>query len=257
MLTMIRELAYVLATIRWESGHTFDPVRERRANAEKNPKLFALQERYWPSGFFGRGYVQMTWEKNYRLAGSRLAGESFTIKDAPVTFTALTLVQNPDYLLERAVSYRIAVRGMREGWFTGKKLSQFITDAAPPDYVNARRIINGTDRATEIAAMANEFELLLRGATTVAPATATIVAEATPADATEDSSASRPLTRSVRRNGSMLGGKASTRTSTSRRASPRKSTAKPTAKVTRKSTAKSTPKSAAKRPSRPSPARTR
>jgi putative chitinase len=204
-LTMIRELAYVLATIRWESGHTFEPVRERRANAAKNPRLFALQERYWPTGFFGRGYVQMTWEKNYRLAGTRLAGETFTIGDAPVTFDASTLVQNPDYLLQRAVSYRIAVRGMREGWFTGKKLSQFITEATPPDYVNARRIINGTDRAAEIAAMANEFELLLRSATTVTPVTADVVAGATPA-ATDDAGASHALTRGLHRIGFMIGG---------------------------------------------------
>ncbi|MGA7878804.1 MAG: hypothetical protein WCA08_24305 [Desulfoferrobacter sp.] len=51
---------------------------------------------------------------------------------------------------------------MRGGWFTGKKLGDYIKDGAPPDYINVRRVINGTDRAEEIALIANQFELLLR-----------------------------------------------------------------------------------------------
>lgn len=33
----IRELAYVLATIRWETGQAFQPVKEKRANRESGP----------------------------------------------------------------------------------------------------------------------------------------------------------------------------------------------------------------------------
>lgn len=51
---------------------------------------------------------------------------------------------------------------MREGWFTGKRLGLYIVEAQPPDYVNARRVVNGTDHAQEIATMAAEFELLWR-----------------------------------------------------------------------------------------------
>jgi len=39
-----------------------------------------------------------------------------------------------------------------------------------PDYVSARRIINGLDHAADIAAYAEQFELLLRGAEAAAPA---------------------------------------------------------------------------------------
>jgi putative chitinase len=165
---MVREFAYVLATIHWETGATFAPIRERRASQEKNPRLYALQQRYWPSGYFGRGYVQLTWDYNYRNAGQKLAGETFRVNGAAVTIAPTTFLQQPDYLLDPAISYRIASRGMREGWFTGKRLSQFITEGAAPDFHNARKIINGLDRAAEIAALANSYELLLRGALTAA-----------------------------------------------------------------------------------------
>jgi hypothetical protein len=46
--------------------------------------------------------------------------------------------------------------GMTKGIFTGKKLSDYIADGRR-DYVNARRIINGTDRAKEIAAIADDY----------------------------------------------------------------------------------------------------
>jgi hypothetical protein len=174
--TMLRELAYVLATIHWETGTTFAPIRERRASAEKNPRLHALQQRYWPSGYFGRGYVQLTWDYNYRNAGQKLAGERFRVNGGDVTVTPTTFLQQPDYLLDPAISYRIASRGMREGWFTGKRLSQFIADGAPPDFHNARKIINGLDRAAEIAALANSYELMLRGALTSGVAAAAPVA---------------------------------------------------------------------------------
>ncbi len=53
--TQIRDLAYVLATIRWETGQTFQPVKEKRASRDKNPRLWEIQNHYWSSGFFGRG----------------------------------------------------------------------------------------------------------------------------------------------------------------------------------------------------------
>jgi hypothetical protein len=61
------------------------------------------------------------------------------------------------------VAYRIASLGMRQGLFTGRKLATYINDAQC-DYVNARRIINGTDRAQDIAGYAQTFETALRAA---------------------------------------------------------------------------------------------
>lgn len=165
-----RELAYVLATIHWETGRTFAPVKEVRADPGRNPKLYTLQERYWPSGYYGRGYVQLTWDYNYRNASQKLKGEVFSVGAGSVTITPTTFLEHPEFLLEPEISYRIAARGMREGWFTGAKLSRFISASAPPDYVNARKIINGLDQAETIAALARKYEALLSdAAVTVTP----------------------------------------------------------------------------------------
>lgn len=50
-----------------------------------------------------------------------------------------------------------------EGWFTGHKLADHLTDTKT-DYKNARRIINGTDKMKAIADYAEEFETALRAA---------------------------------------------------------------------------------------------
>jgi hypothetical protein len=164
--TMVRELAYVLATAKGETS-IYQPRREIRASATKNPAIFRAQEKYWGTGFFGRGYVQITWERNYRNAGQKLAGKSIVVTDKngnqqPVTIDTVTFVQNPNWVMQPQAAYAIMSRGMREGWFTTKKLSDFIKDGQPPDYKNARKIINGLDRANEFAGFASNFELILR-----------------------------------------------------------------------------------------------
>jgi hypothetical protein len=52
------------------------------------------------------------------------------------------------------------VYGMQKGIFTGKKLGDYISNVKT-DYINARRVINGTDRATTIANYAEDFEIIL------------------------------------------------------------------------------------------------
>lgn len=139
-LTGIREAAYMLATVKHESGDTFRPVREAFWHDEswRRKRL-----RYAP--FYGRGYVQLTWERNYRRAGEELG---------------LDLVGDPDLLLEPVISYRVLAQGMREGWFTGRKLSEFITRERT-DYLGARTIINGVDRDALVASHASRFERAL------------------------------------------------------------------------------------------------
>lgn len=78
------------ATVAVETGD-FTPKREKRASAERQPDLYASQSRYWPSGYMGRGYVQLTWEENYRTYGVIL-GED--------------LLAHPDRMLEPAVAAR-------------------------------------------------------------------------------------------------------------------------------------------------------
>lgn len=147
----LRHIAYALATIGHETAWTFQPIREYR-NAP-GTKGRANQDRYWLSGYYGRGYVQLTWQTNYERAGRELG---------------IDLAKKPDLALYPNIAFDILTRGMHAGWFTGKKLSDYI-NAARTDYVNARRIINGTDRAAQIAGYAQRFEAILTNSRVVQP----------------------------------------------------------------------------------------
>lgn len=133
----VEQAAYVLATVKHETAHTFQPVKERRGRV--GTRIRAVQDRYWGSSFFGRGYIQLTWEDNYRKFG---------------------IADSPDKALEPETAYMILARGMREGMFTRFKLADFVNGEV--DYVNARKVVNGLDRANDIAAIAEKFERILK-----------------------------------------------------------------------------------------------
>lgn len=67
--------------------------------------------------------------------------------------TDLTI--NPDKALDPAIAARIIVSGMTAGWFTGRKLADFT------DYLHMRKVVNGMDRAGDIAGYATRFETAL------------------------------------------------------------------------------------------------
>lgn len=140
-LGLIRtQIAYVLATAYWETAHTMRPVKE----------AFWLSEdwrrqnlRYYP--WYGRGYVQITWEDNYRRMGDMIG---------------VDLITDPEKTLEPDIARPLLNRGFISGAYTGHKLSRHINDDKT-DYVNARRCINGTDKAKTIAQLAHEYEYAL------------------------------------------------------------------------------------------------
>ena len=137
------QAAYVLATAWWETAHTMHPVKE--AYWVKNAEAWRKKNlRYWP--WYGRGYVQLTWERNYIHAGKQLC---------------LDLTTNPEAVMKPDVSARILVMGSLEGWFTGKKLGDYIT-IQKSDFKGARRIINGTDKAAKIATIARAYDAALK-----------------------------------------------------------------------------------------------
>ena len=133
-----QKLVYILATAWHESN--LRPVKERRAKS--GTALYETQNRYWPSGYYGRGFVQLTWESNYRKMGD---------------FLGVALVSSPDLALQPEYAAKIIVYGMMNGSFTGKKLSQYI-NSLKKDYYNARRVVNGTDRASLIKSYAQKLE---------------------------------------------------------------------------------------------------
>lgn len=135
------QCAYVLATSYWETARTMKPVIEAYWLSEdwRRKNL-----RYYP--WHGRGFVQITWEANYKKAAKELG---------------IPFDKNPALALDPVNAAKIAVTGMREGWFTGKKLSDYITLKAS-DFKGARKIINGTDKAAEITKIAQEYDDALK-----------------------------------------------------------------------------------------------
>lgn len=127
-----RKLAYITATAEHES--TFKPIKETYGNT-------AQQQKYWNTGYFGRGFVQLTWKYNYERM-SKILG--------------VDLVKNPDLALNPTYAAKILVYGMVNGVFTGRKLSSYI-NAISTDFYNSRRIVNGTDKAEKIAKRTQQY----------------------------------------------------------------------------------------------------
>ncbi len=150
----LNQIAYGFATFKWETANTFQPIHERGPVsyfAKYDPGT-SIGERLGNTEpgdgylFRGRGYVQLTGRANYTKNGGLLS---------------IDLVGDPDLALRPDVAYRIAARGMRDGWFTGRKLSDYMPTIGTSDFVNARKIINGLDHAEDIAGIARKFQLVL------------------------------------------------------------------------------------------------
>lgn len=138
-------VAYGLATSFHETAQTMQPVREI---GRGKGKAYGLPGKHRGQIAYGRGDVQLTWDRNYARADAELG-----LKGA--------LIANYDMALDTAISARIMVEGMLEGWFTGKRLADYLPAsgfATLAQFGAARRIINGADRASQIAAVAAVFQ---------------------------------------------------------------------------------------------------
>lgn len=71
------------------------------------------------------------------------------------------LLENPRLALDPKIAFQIMSLGMHKGYFTSKKLSDYI-NAKECDFVNARRIINRLDKADTIANYARRFYTILK-----------------------------------------------------------------------------------------------
>jgi len=154
--------AYMLATAWHETAATMQPIKEyggptyfhRMYDVGGSRPQLCIRNGNTCAGdgvkYFGRGYTQLTWKANYKRAGDKLG---------------VDLVTHPDRALEPAIAAKIMRLGMDEGWFTGKKLSTYLPSsgtATHDQYVAARRIINGTDKAELVEDYAQAFERALR-----------------------------------------------------------------------------------------------
>ena len=130
-----RMLAYVFATTYHETAATMQPVSEYGSAA------YLRSKPYYP--WYGRGYVQLTWETNYRRQDTKLGLSG-------------ALIADPDLALDPTIALKVILGGMVDGDFTGKKLGDFFTDQLT-DWYDARTIVNGHDRASDIARYAELF----------------------------------------------------------------------------------------------------
>lgn len=165
-----RHQASILSQVHHETGGQMEPVKEtvfawsqdrHPSDAEVIRRLDAafakgqlpwVKTPYWRDGWFGRGLIQLTFRDNYDKLGKAIG---------------VDLVSSRDRALELRTSADIAVVGMRDGLFTGKRLSDYFT-ASRDDPAAARAIVNGDTPkiGPEIAKLHKAFLSAIKSAST-------------------------------------------------------------------------------------------
>lgn len=146
----IRWKAYMLATSYHETAKTMQPIEEYGkgrgrpygSKLKQNRKPYEYPDKI----YYGRGDVQLTWYENYELMGRLLN---------------IPLLEQPELALNPEISARVMIEGMTKGRsnrgdFTGVSLGTYF-NSSKNDPVNARRIINGLDKAELIAGYYYKF----------------------------------------------------------------------------------------------------
>jgi len=138
-VTDIRQIAYILATPYHECYNPKHPETRLTPIKEFGGETYLKSKKYYP--YFARGFSGLTWDYNYKKEGERLG---------------LDLLKNPDLILDIPLAANSHVYCMIHGIYTTKKLSDYINDKVC-DFLNARRIINGKDKAELIMSYAQKF----------------------------------------------------------------------------------------------------
>lgn len=137
LLDNYKHLAYMLATVKHECADTWQPITERGPYQYFKYLIgkLGIHNLAEANLYKGRGYVQITGKTNYSKFSNILN---------------IDLLGNPELALDPEIATKIMFKGMAEGLFTGHKLSDYFNDFSE-DPINARKIINGKDKAELIA----------------------------------------------------------------------------------------------------------
>jgi predicted chitinase len=141
--------AYLLATVKHETAGTFLPINERGSASYlskywSNSRLRKALGNLFESDaqkFKGRGFVQITGRANYTKASKEVG---------------VDLVTYPEKANDWETAYTILTLFTKKGWFTGVSLGNFLKEKET-DFYNARKVINGLDRAATIETYAKEY----------------------------------------------------------------------------------------------------
>ena len=153
------QIAYMLATAQRESSFGTDmtegwgpSANQRHYDTPGDPKNLGNHANPDPNSRYtngdgyryrGRGYVQITGLNHYK-EWSKMLG--------------VDLVKNPELAVNPKYAAQIMVQGMTHGLFTGHSLSKYIDSSKGLyDFHNARTVVNGHDKADEIAGNAHTY----------------------------------------------------------------------------------------------------
>jgi hypothetical protein len=156
------KIAYGFATTFHETGGSMQPVEEAYYLEAQYSHAFMVKTqkgfRYYP--YFGRGYPQTTWLKNYKKADRELRRQRPAIVEQfeAESGQSFDLVNHPEQMKHPLIAFATMTLGMDQGWFTTKKLDDF----GPSEFKEMRTIINGHDKATVIATYAQTFLKILK-----------------------------------------------------------------------------------------------
>jgi len=151
-VTDVGQVSYILATAQHESANFTTLVEigncdyfANKAGGNGYVNRMGNLSKEDACKYIGRGLVQLTGKNNYKKISS---------------IYNVNAVQNPDIIVSPDVSVTLLIEGMMGGWFTGKSLPQYVS-GDQRDYVSARRVVNGKDRAHHIAMIAKNYEALV------------------------------------------------------------------------------------------------
>ena len=131
-----RQLAYVLSTALGDTE--LRPMKEEKATSGT---LVQIQEEYWHTGYYSRGYFLLIGKDEYSVFG-KLIG--------------IDIVNNPELLMAPSVAAKVLCVGMKKGLITGNRLDTFINDQKS-DWVGARKAVFGEYKSQQFADVAQRI----------------------------------------------------------------------------------------------------